>query len=313
MMKKRFLTLVLTCFIATTCIVTAKAYSPGDIIGNIYSTDIVAYIDGMAIPSYNIGGKTVVSEFDLVRYGFSVEWHEDTRGLVIQSEAKPTQAPDANISIDTPGIITGNIYYTDIVVWLNGNMIDAYNIGGQTMIALEDMGKTIKGSHYPNYNEEIGYSNYGFKTLWNESQRTVHLESLRPGVLIDTKYGTYSIVDTIITYWTSAALYNSMNLVTLFNNRSEAYVIADDFFDLLDISYYFYDELLTIEFYGEKNMNFERLGTKKNISNAILPYVEISTEININGNITKDNILGIVYQGNIYLSVDDLSNILLLL
>ena len=35
---------------------------PGTEIGKVYATDIVTYLDGMPMPSYNIGGKTATSE-----------------------------------------------------------------------------------------------------------------------------------------------------------------------------------------------------------------------------------------------------------
>lgn len=38
----------------------AQALEIGAVAGSFYTTDIVAYIDGMAVPSYNIGGKTAV-------------------------------------------------------------------------------------------------------------------------------------------------------------------------------------------------------------------------------------------------------------
>ena len=37
----------------------------GDVIGSIYSTDILAYVNGRPIRSYNIGGKTVILVEDL--------------------------------------------------------------------------------------------------------------------------------------------------------------------------------------------------------------------------------------------------------
>ena len=38
----------------------ADAENVGDVIGEIYSTDILATVDNVPIPSYNIGGRTVI-------------------------------------------------------------------------------------------------------------------------------------------------------------------------------------------------------------------------------------------------------------
>ena len=72
--------------------VTASA-KPGDIAGKIYSTDIVAYIDEMAVPSFNIGGKTVVIAEELEPYGFEVIWDGDKRTLNVNTKAMPESIP----------------------------------------------------------------------------------------------------------------------------------------------------------------------------------------------------------------------------
>ena len=39
----------------------------GDVAGYIYSTDILAYINGVEVESYNIGGKTAVVIEDILK------------------------------------------------------------------------------------------------------------------------------------------------------------------------------------------------------------------------------------------------------
>ena len=55
----------------------------GDVIGHVLHTDIVCYIDGHPIRSYNIGGNTWIVAEDLLSYGFEVTWLGDERRLVI--------------------------------------------------------------------------------------------------------------------------------------------------------------------------------------------------------------------------------------
>ena len=82
--------LIMTVFLS----LSSTSYAAnGDVAGYIYSTDIVAYIDGMAIPSYNIGGKTVVIAEELVNYGFNVIWNNETRRLNLYIMECPTTAP----------------------------------------------------------------------------------------------------------------------------------------------------------------------------------------------------------------------------
>lgn len=61
----------------------------GTRLGSVYTTDIVTYIDGAPIASYNIGGTTVVSVSDLAGYGFQVEWDPETRWVTVTSAQRP--------------------------------------------------------------------------------------------------------------------------------------------------------------------------------------------------------------------------------
>ena len=56
---------------------TSASAKVGDVIGNIYTTDILAVVDNMPIKSYNIGGKTAIVIEDLRDYGFYVEWNAE--------------------------------------------------------------------------------------------------------------------------------------------------------------------------------------------------------------------------------------------
>ena len=63
---------------------SAFAAKPGDIIGDVYPTDIKTYFFDEEINSYNIGGKTVVVCEDLNWYfGFDVVWNEAERTLKV--------------------------------------------------------------------------------------------------------------------------------------------------------------------------------------------------------------------------------------
>lgn len=52
----------------------------GDIVGHIYSTDIRAFINGVEVPSYNIGGKTAVVLEDILQENSCV-YNDEERSL----------------------------------------------------------------------------------------------------------------------------------------------------------------------------------------------------------------------------------------
>ncbi len=59
---------------------SAKA---GEIVGNYYHTDIVTYLNGKEITSYNIGGRTVILAEEMADHGYDVIWSEIERKLLI--------------------------------------------------------------------------------------------------------------------------------------------------------------------------------------------------------------------------------------
>ena len=80
MRKKSVILLTSLLLIANT--VNIYAYSP-KIIGNILSTDVIAYIDKMPIRCYNYANSTYVLAKDLRNYGFEVTWNGDARTVNI--------------------------------------------------------------------------------------------------------------------------------------------------------------------------------------------------------------------------------------
>ncbi|MFA7636154.1 MAG: hypothetical protein WCX81_00135 [Monoglobales bacterium] len=180
-------------FLMLLAIITASAFSavaaPGDVVGEIYSTDILAYVNGSAISSYNIGGKTVVLAEELCdnntgkHYGFDCSYDNDTRTLTITSTFTSGNA-DAKISRGTVGQVLGSVYQTDIKVIFNSVEVTGYNIGGQTAICIEDLGEYATDEH----NGQFGYSKYLCNAVWNGVSREITLNTFQQ----DANYfGTY--------------------------------------------------------------------------------------------------------------------------
>ena len=106
--------------------------APGDVIGNVYPTDIVTYMYYAPITSYNIGGKTCIdAEILTWHYGFDVYWLADERHLDIDDKGGrfvSLQAMSGEIvesSKESPQSV-GKYYETDIITTLNGNAIERH-------------------------------------------------------------------------------------------------------------------------------------------------------------------------------------------
>ena len=131
---------------------SANAY--GEIIGNYVNTDIVAYINEQPINSYNINGWTGIVAEDLTDYGFDVYWDGDARTLTVGHSYIPTPqyteqnwqgngTVKTNIEIKNNikpiGSFAGYIYSTDIKTYVAGEEVTAFNIGGRTIIYIDEL------------------------------------------------------------------------------------------------------------------------------------------------------------------------------
>lgn len=193
---------------ALICMAFAKisAYAkPGDVIGKVYSTDIIAKIDNLNAPSYCIDGKTAIileelADNDLnLNYAIKVKYDDDARRLDVTMESsKGCWGKEyEEIKRGTPGKIVGEVYETDIKVVFNGYEIEGMNIGGRTAVAIEDLG--LVGG----INEEFGYSKYRCKATWKADERIIALDFIdKESSFSVYNYGhslKYSFNDNILT------------------------------------------------------------------------------------------------------------------
>ncbi|NLZ35927.1 MAG: hypothetical protein GX897_00400 [Clostridiales bacterium] len=132
----------------------------GDVVDHVLHTDIVTYINGLPIRSYNIKGYTAVIVEELKDYGFYVVWYGDQRKLtVIRLESVPIvggYTPEKNTQ--PIGSKAMPVYFTDIVTYLDGIKVDSYNVGGRTIIYVDDLAKF-----------------YAKDYVWNPEARTLSL------------------------------------------------------------------------------------------------------------------------------------------
>ncbi|MCK9477926.1 MAG: hypothetical protein M0R40_00280 [Firmicutes bacterium] len=136
---KRILFLTVTLLMLFSMITCINAQ--GEIIGEVLNTDIIAYIDGLPIQSYNINGWTGIVAEDLRNYGFEVYWFEEERALYISYYQNPgftiiaDYVPQKN---DMPvGSHAMDVFKTDIKTYVAGEEAEGYNIGGETIIFID--------------------------------------------------------------------------------------------------------------------------------------------------------------------------------
>lgn len=193
---------VLLCIIFAECTVFAKN---GDVIGKIYSTNILAKIDGLNAPSYNIGGKTAIIIEELadvnssLTYAINMKYDDTARRLDVTMESSAGFWGERydEIKRGKVGKVVGDVYETDIKVYFNGYEINGMNIGGRTAVAIEDLG-AVGG-----INEQFGYSKYRCKATWDEQEKIIALDFIDGKNDFSTfDYGNflkYTINDNVIT------------------------------------------------------------------------------------------------------------------
>ncbi len=154
---KKIIMLTVLCSIMTVC-VSAKS---GDIAGRYYSTDIVTFLNGVEIDAINIGGQTLISAEDMYYHGFNVIYSDVERALWVVDVRRtendtPPYVKKSGLPSGTP---IGYYYETDIVTYLDGKPITAYNLGGRTYIHAEQM------------------RGFNYEVIWNFEERTLSIIS----------------------------------------------------------------------------------------------------------------------------------------
>ncbi len=145
---------------------TAHAANAGDVIGDIYSTDIVADVNGAPIRSFSLNGKTAIIAEDLRRYGFEVGYNDNLRALyvsVLENTFNPV--PD-DVERGKCGEIVGHIYQSDIITSINGTKVPCFSLNGEMAVAIEDIGGDIT---------QTDRCETGMMYRWDAENRTISL------------------------------------------------------------------------------------------------------------------------------------------
>ncbi len=142
---KKFISIVMILVLSLSCcFCTMASAKNGDVIGKALHSDIVAYINHYAIPSYIVNDRVVVIAEDLKNFGFNVMWDSNTRTLnIYRNTSKSVYKMNFNKE-GKPGTVYKDVLETDIKVYADRALITSYNIDGKTMIPLEEL--TMFGS-----------------------------------------------------------------------------------------------------------------------------------------------------------------------
>ena len=112
----------------------------GKKINEVLNTDIVCLIDGKPIASYNIEGNTAIVAEDLANYGFKVEWFGSSRRLsVTKGDGVVTATGEIAKNENPVGSYAMDVFATDILTYVNYKRVNGYNVGGSTIIFIDDL------------------------------------------------------------------------------------------------------------------------------------------------------------------------------
>ena len=112
----------------------------GTPLGDVLYSDITAYINGEAILTSVINGKTLVVAEDLAKYVFDVFWNNSDRTLKIELNENKKINPlfvEKLPQEKKSGDFKCKYVYTDIKTYLSGEEIESYAINGVTLIDFE--------------------------------------------------------------------------------------------------------------------------------------------------------------------------------
>ena len=138
-----------------------KTANVGQVVGQVLSTDIRAYVNGAEIPAYNIDGRLAVLVSDLNQYGFVTSYDNSLRKTTVtrNRNAKsfssvPSKASD--LPVGTPVM---SVYSTDITVEMDGRKVDAFNVDNRMAIFFSELKK---------------YGSYGYDNAARASSVTLY-------------------------------------------------------------------------------------------------------------------------------------------
>ena len=153
MKKQIFRTVPAAVLAASLAFPVFAEYQVGDTVDYVLYTDIKTYINDRMIDSYNINNYTAVIAEELADYGFIVIWDDESRSLSIAlgSEPEMSASSEEEQEEDTAEFEIGEpimpVYFTDITVSAGEDMIPSFNIGGRTIVYMDDLAERFSDTY----------------------------------------------------------------------------------------------------------------------------------------------------------------------
>lgn len=215
---------VLLVAICAALTLTAAALRAGDVVDYVLSTEIRAYIDGMEIPAYNIGGKLGVVAEDLRGYGFSVIWNGETSTLSISRDAGAPLSPVevSPLSTEPVGTKILPVLYTEIVTDMDGTVVDSFNIDGRTIVYFSDL--SVYGSYLYDNDARMSMLSTAGNSFTRVTLDTLPTKIIHAGGAIDNHVGSNSLEALNTSY---AKGYRFIEMDFRFSSDGEAVCIHD--------------------------------------------------------------------------------------
>ena len=140
-----------------------------DITDDVCYSNIAAYINGFAIPSYNINGSTAVYVKDLSNFGFTVTYDHETRSTYIKQDKTTIDGMD-NVTLpwQENGTFLSKPGISGITVYANDTVIPAANVNGYMIVYL----KSLKEFGRVSYSDELRKAFLNIDTLPEGSYAT---------------------------------------------------------------------------------------------------------------------------------------------
>ena len=154
MKKAVFITLAAAAALMIAAPAAASA-ATGDIVGTLYTTDILTEVDGKPINSYSLDGETLIALEDLRDYGFEVYYNDNVRSVFITRTGTPDHSFSPKVERGKVGSTAGYYYESDIRAFINGKEIEAYSLNGKMAAKVELIGTEYFDGPHPFY---CGYS-----------------------------------------------------------------------------------------------------------------------------------------------------------
>ena len=177
--NEKILTLsLIVVFIFTAFSINIVCAKVGDIIGTALHTDIVAYINHYAIPSYIANGQSCIVVEDLKNFGFNVIWNSDDRSLEVSRNTNTTVNEITVNKFEKTGTKFSDILQTDINVYVNGKQLTSYALNGYTPVCEYIVLEKIFLEYNDGTSEWIEYGYVGGETLWDKYNNPTYGKSI---------------------------------------------------------------------------------------------------------------------------------------